>query len=134
MCTAPIAWIFIANFNQLNTYKFCHTSLLWWDQNMADVAAWQRNIAINIRQIWVKYLMKMWPTFLSIIYSHCKKGWEDNLAIHMRTVSDIINRYFVNFPQSQVVLRTSEETHVGHKDGEREEEEWKIRVCFILWL
>lgn len=41
----------------------------------------------------------------------------------MRTVSDIINRYFVNFPQSQVVLRTSEETHVGHKDGGREEEE-----------
>lgn len=94
MCTAHIAWIFIANFNQLNTYTFCHTSsTAMIDQNVADVAAWQRNVAINVSGLWIKYLLKMWLTFSlndSIISSLCKIEREDNFAIHMRTVSDTI--------------------------------------------
>ena len=61
----------------------------------------------------------------SIMSSHYKTEWEDNLAIHMRTILTIID-ILASFPQSQVVFGTSERTLIqickngrrGQKKGE----------------
>lgn len=55
--------------------------------------------------------------------SHCEIEKEGNLAIHMRPVSDIRNRYFVKVTQSRGALGTWEKTFTGYKDGGREEKE-----------